>query len=148
EKEEEHQLQELQCLQGEQTGKKRTEKLEWMYAILATRNSQNLNDVEDYLLGKKRVDKILTAGQVTKFNYKHQFGASHKNFIAVQNTNNAHDIAAKICKDPLLTIKQQEQAVYQALVSNPLHLREMQEQNGIIPKKSREERKWGKEEKR
>lgn len=52
-------MQELQRLQEEQTGKKRTEKLEWMYATPATGSSQNQNDLEDYLLGKKRVDKIL-----------------------------------------------------------------------------------------
>ena len=30
-----------------------------MYATPATGSSQNQNDLEDYLLGKKRVDKIL-----------------------------------------------------------------------------------------
>ena len=66
EKEEERQLQELQRLQEEQTGKKRTEKLEWMYTTPATGSSQNTNDLEDYLLGKKRVDKILTADDNAK----------------------------------------------------------------------------------
>ncbi|KAG6862147.1 hypothetical protein C0995_004229 [Termitomyces sp. Mi166 len=142
EKEEERQLQELQRLQEEQTGKKRTEKLEWMYATPATGSSQNPNDLEDYLLGKKRVDKILTADENAKI------GASHKNFIAVQNANNARDIAAKIREDPLLAIKQQEQAALQALMSNPLRLREMQERNGIKPKKSKEEKRREKEERR
>jgi hypothetical protein len=63
EKEEERQLQELQRLQEEQTGKRKTEKLEWMYATPATGINQNANDLEDYLLGKKRVDKILTADE-------------------------------------------------------------------------------------
>ncbi|KAG6879855.1 hypothetical protein C0992_010524 [Termitomyces sp. T32_za158] len=142
EKEEERQLQELQRLQEEQTGKKRTEKLEWMYATPATGSSQNTNDLEDYLLGKKRVDKILTADENAKI------GASHKNFIAVQNANNARDIAAKIREDPLLAIKQQEQAALQALMSNPLRLKEMQERNGIKPKKSKEEKKREKEERK
>lgn len=66
EKEEERQLQELQRLQEEQTGKKRTEKLEWMYSTPATGANQNSNDLEDYLLGKKRVDKILTADDNAK----------------------------------------------------------------------------------
>ena len=66
EKEEERQLQELQRLQEEQTGKKRTEKLEWMYTTPATGSNQNANDLEDYLLGKKRVDKILTADDNAK----------------------------------------------------------------------------------
>ncbi|KAG9314030.1 Pre-mRNA splicing factor-domain-containing protein [Chiua virens] len=135
EKEEERQLQELQRLQEEQTGKKRTEKLEWMYTTPATGNSQNPNDLEDYLLGKKRVDKILTADDNAKL------GASHKNFIAVQNANTARDIASKIREDPLFAMKQQEQAAYQALMSNPLRLRDLQERNGIKPKKSKDKEK-------
>ncbi|PFH54871.1 hypothetical protein AMATHDRAFT_44654 [Amanita thiersii Skay4041] len=159
EKEEERQLQELQRLQEEQTGKKRTEKLEWMYATPATGTSQNPNDLEDYLLGKKRVDKILTAddnakvspsSNVTYLSLRHplQLGAAHKNFIAVQNANNARDIASKIREDPLLAIKQQEQAAYQSLLSNPLRLKELQDRNGIKPKKDKKEKKREKEERK
>ncbi|TEB38967.1 hypothetical protein FA13DRAFT_1808798 [Coprinellus micaceus] len=142
EKEEERQLQELQRLQEEQTGKKRTDKLEWMYSTPASGSAANPNDLEDYLLGKKRVDKILTADEHAKL------GASHKNFIAVQNANNARDIAAKIREDPLLAIKKQEQAALQALANNPLRLRELQERNGIKPKKAKRDRKREKEEKK
>lgn len=70
EKEEERQLQELQRLQEEQTGKKRTEKLEWMYSTPATGTTQNPNDLEDYLLGKKRVDKMLTADEHAKVSFQ------------------------------------------------------------------------------
>lgn len=83
--------------------------------------------------------------------YVSQVGASHKNFIAVQNANSARDLSAKIREDPLLAIKQQEQAAYEALMANPLRLREMQERNGIKPKKDKkdkEQRKREKEEKR
>jgi len=135
EKEEERQLQELQRLQEEQTGKKRQEKLDWMYATPATGSSQNANELEDYLLGKKRVDKILTEGE------NERIGAAHKNFIATQYANTVRDTAAKIREDPLLAIKQQEQAAYQALMSNPLRLREMQERNGIKPKKEKKDKK-------
>ncbi|KAA1468013.1 hypothetical protein DENSPDRAFT_927029 [Dentipellis sp. KUC8613] len=142
EKEEERQLQELQRLQEEQTGKKRAEKLEWMYTTPATGSSQNPNDLEDYLLGKKRVDKILIANEHEKV------GAAHKNFIAVQNANSIRDTSAKIREDPLFAIKQQEAAAYEALMSNPLRLREMQERNGIKPKKDKKEKKKEKKEKR
>ena len=160
EKEEERQLQELQRLQEEQTGKKRTEKLEWMYATPATGSAQNPNDLEDYLLGKKRVDKILTADEKEKVCPAHVFsfiqltnvllqvGAAHKNFIAVQNANNARDITAKIREDPLLAIKQQEQAAYQALLSNPLRLAKMQKELGVKPKKDKKEKKREKEERK
>jgi len=59
-------MQELQRLQEEQTGKKRSEKLEWMYATPASGGSTNPNDLEDYLLGKKRVDKVLTGDDNAK----------------------------------------------------------------------------------
>ena len=66
EKDEERQMQELQRLQEESTGRKRTEKLEWMYATPATGSGQNKNELEDYLLGKKRVDKLLTGDENEK----------------------------------------------------------------------------------
>lgn len=59
-------MQELQRLQEEQTGKKRSEKMEWMYATPAAGGSTNPNDLEDYLLGKKRVDKVLTGDDNAK----------------------------------------------------------------------------------
>jgi len=142
EKEEERQLQELQRLQEEQTGKKRTEKLEWMYATPATGSSQNPNDLEDYLLGKKRVDKMLIADENSKL------AASHKSFIAVQNANTSRDIAAKIREDPLLAIKQQEQSAYQALLSNPLRLAKMRKDLGVKPVKDKKDKKREKEERK
>ncbi|KAK7695177.1 hypothetical protein QCA50_002367 [Cerrena zonata] len=142
EKEEERQLQELQRMQEEQTGKKRQEKLDWMYATPATGSSQNQNELEDYLLGKKRVDKILVGDEHEKI------GALHKNFIATQYANTARDTASKIREDPLFAIKQQEQAAYQALMSNPLRLKEMQERNGIKPKKDKKDKKDKKEKKK
>ena len=82
-----------------------------------------------------------------------QVGASHKNFIAVQNANSARDTAAKVREDPLFAIKQQEQAAYQTLLSNPLRLKELQERNGIVTTKAdkklnKQARKKAKEEKK
>lgn len=76
-----------------------------------------------------------------------QIGAAHKSFIATQYANTARDTASKIREDPLLAIKQQEQAAYQALMSNPLRLREMQERTGIKVKKDKKEKKKEKKEK-
>jgi len=132
-----------------------------MYATPATGTSQNPNDLEDYLLGKKRVDKILIGDENEKVNssplshipepsqHSPQIGASHKNFIAVQNANTVRDVAAKVREDPLLAIKQQEAAAYESLMSNPLRLRELQERNGIKPsKKEKKEKKREKREKK
>lgn len=67
EREEERQLAELQRLQEAATGRKRTERLDWMYsasgneggALGGARISETM--MEDYLLGKRRVDEVLAA---------------------------------------------------------------------------------------
>lgn len=66
EREEERQLAELQRMQEASTGRKRVEKLDWMYA--APTGGEGMNgrfnerELEDYLLGKKRVDEVLRSG--------------------------------------------------------------------------------------
>jgi len=72
-------------------------------------------------------------------------GASHKNFIATQFANTIRDTAAKVREDPLLAIKQQEQTAYQALMSNPLRLKQLQEKNGIKAKKDKKGKRKHKE---
>lgn len=55
-------------MQEAATGKKRVEKLDWMYAAPTTEGSAlggariGEREMEDYLLGKKRVDEVLAAG--------------------------------------------------------------------------------------
>ncbi|KAG9101532.1 RNA-splicing factor [Ceratobasidium sp. 370] len=69
---------------------------------------------------------MLTSNEAAKV------GVSHNNLVAVQNTNIVHDTAAKIREDPMFAIKQQEQAEYATLMSNPPHLQVMKERAGII----------------
>lgn len=59
-------MQELQRLQEEQTGRKRQERLDWMYATPASGSTANANDLEEYLLGKKRVDRMLIGDENAK----------------------------------------------------------------------------------
>lgn len=117
EREEERQLAELQRMQEEATGKKRTEKLDWMYA--APGNNEGAmggrmteHELESYLLGKKRVDEVLAASDKN-------VGNSHNDFIAVQNANSARDTASKVREDPLLAMKKAEQAQLAALMNRP-----------------------------
>ncbi|ORY31354.1 Pre-mRNA splicing factor-domain-containing protein [Naematelia encephala] len=118
EQEEERQLAELQRMQEASTGRKRVEKLDWMYS--APSNEGNAlggarigeREMEDYLLGKRRVDEVLAQGDKN-------VGSLHKEFIAVQNANSARDTASKIREDPLLAIKRQEQAALAAMANRP-----------------------------
>jgi hypothetical protein len=59
ERDEERQLADLQRMQEEQTGKKKVDKLDWMYATPASGGGIKGDELEDYLLGKRRVDQIL-----------------------------------------------------------------------------------------
>ncbi|KGB74826.1 pre-mRNA-splicing factor CWC25 [Cryptococcus deuterogattii R265] len=118
EREEERQLEELHRLQEASTGKKRVEKLDWMYAAPGTEGGAlggariGEREMEEYLLGKKRVDEVLGQGDKN-------IGAASREFIALQNANTARDTAAKIREDPLLAIKKQEQAALAALMNRP-----------------------------
>lgn len=59
ERDQEREMQELQRLQEEAGGKKRVDKVDWMYAAPSTANGPSASELEDYLLGKKGVDQYL-----------------------------------------------------------------------------------------
>ncbi|GFZ45291.1 Pre-mRNA-splicing factor cwc25 [Saitozyma sp. JCM 24511] len=153
EREEERQLAELQRMQEASTGKKRVDKLDWMYAAPSQEGGAlggariGDREMEEYLLGKRRVDEVLAQGDKN-------VGNMHKDFIAVQNANSARDTASKIREDPLLAIKRQELAQIEALKNRPdirRKLKEMakaKEAGGESKEERRAKRKAEKEERR
>ncbi|EPQ28956.1 uncharacterized protein PFL1_03246 [Pseudozyma flocculosa PF-1] len=147
ERQQEREMQELQRLQEEAGGKKRLDKIDWMYATPAAANAPSANDLEDYLLGKKRVDQMLRGDEAQKVSK-----SDTSSFISLQNANTARDTAAKVREDPMLAIKQQEQAAYEALLRDPTRLRQMRQKAGLPDtadrKESKEERRRRKDEKR
>ncbi|CAK9785057.1 hypothetical protein CC85DRAFT_308795 [Cutaneotrichosporon oleaginosum] len=117
ERDEERQLAELQRLQEAQTGKKRVEKLDWMYAAPSTSEGamgggRTERELEDYLLGKKRVDEALRGADK-------DVGNTSKDFIALQNANTARDTAAKIREDPMFAMEKAKAAHLAALANRP-----------------------------
>ncbi|KAK4055456.1 RNA-splicing factor [Microbotryomycetes sp. JL201] len=145
--EQERALQELQRLQEAAGGKKREDRVEWLYAAPAEGNGPNAEELEAYLLGKKRVDKLLKGNEEKLFQQpsKTDPGGS---FTSVQNANSARDTANKIREDPLLAIKRQEQLQYEKLLKNPAKLRELRAQHGLESGKSKSKRDETKEERR
>ncbi|CAD6985923.1 unnamed protein product [Tilletia controversa] len=137
EREQERELQELQRLQEAAGGRKRSEKLDWMYATPSAGQGPSANELEDYLLGKKSVDKLLQQKDTPVASSSNT--ADQSSFMAVQNANSSRDMASKIRADPLLAIKQQEQAAYQALLKDPARLRQLQEANGVLAKIKQDE---------
>jgi len=130
---EERQLQELQRLQESQGGKARQERLDWMYAAPGSGGQNTSESLEAYLLGKKKVDDLITGDD----NDKLKRGADATGFMAMQNANSATDTRNKVFNDPLLAIKKQEQRKFEELMNNPIMLKKL--------KKEMEKKKDGKD---
>ncbi|KIX95354.1 uncharacterized protein Z520_08871 [Fonsecaea multimorphosa CBS 102226] len=119
ERAEERAIQELEELQEAAGGKKRHARVDWMYNGPSSGQAGTSEEMEGYLLGKRRIDGLLKGTE----NQKLEKSAKEDSFIAVQNANTARDTAAKIREDPMLAIKKQEQAAYEAMMNDPVKRR-------------------------
>ncbi|KIW91237.1 uncharacterized protein Z519_08133 [Cladophialophora bantiana CBS 173.52] len=119
ERAEERAIQELEELQEAAGGKKRQTRVDWMYNGPSSGQAGTTEEMEGYLLGKRRIDGLLKGTETQKL----EKSAKEESFMAVQNANTARDTAAKIREDPMLTIKKQEQAAYEAMMSDPVKRR-------------------------
>ena len=119
ERAEERQIQELQDLQEAAGGKKRQSKVDWMYNGPSSDQVGTTEEMEGYLLGKRRIDGLLKGTE----NQKLEKAATEESFIAIQNANTLRDTAAKVREDPMLAIKKQEQAAYEAMMNDPVKRR-------------------------
>jgi Pre-mRNA splicing factor len=112
ERDEERQIQELERLQ-EAAGKPRQQRVEWMYQAPANAGGQCSEEMESYLLGKRRIDGILLKNDENKTLEK---GVDLVAVHAPQNVDSARDTMNKIRADPLLEVKKREQAAYETMV--------------------------------
>ncbi|KAL9581208.1 MAG: hypothetical protein Q9212_004034 [Teloschistes hypoglaucus] len=119
ERQEERQIQELQEMQEAAGGKKRLNRVDWMYSGPAAGQAGTTEEMEGYLLGKRRIDGLIKGTE----NKKLEKAASEDSFMALQKANTIRDTASKIREDPMLAIKKQEQAAYEALMNDPVKRR-------------------------
>lgn len=122
EREQERQMQELKQIYEGAGGKKSSDRIDWMYASPAVKNGPTDAELEDYLLGKKRVDSLLQ-----KEDSQQLSSTAEPGMISTQNANSAKDTAMKLREDPLLAIKQHEKAVRERLMKDPTRLKQLQE---------------------
>ncbi|KAF9951686.1 RNA-splicing factor [Mortierella alpina] len=144
--EEERQIQELQRIQEQAGGKKRSDRLDWMYQAAPSAGARDEKDLEDYLLGKRRVDDILNKDSGMK-----ALSKDSDSFMSQPSkANSIKDIQSKIREDPLLAIKRREQASMEALMKNPIKMRQLKEAKDPKKKKAKKskEDKVDKEERR
>ncbi|KAI1123690.1 Pre-mRNA splicing factor-domain-containing protein [Nemania abortiva] len=104
-------------------GRKRIDRVDWMYQGPSDGQGGTTEELEGFLLGKRRIDTILTRGPDND-NLKKQ--ASYDSLAAPQSSAvNARDVAAKIREDPLLAIKRREQEAYEAMMNDPIKRRQL-----------------------
>ncbi|KAK4199796.1 Pre-mRNA splicing factor-domain-containing protein [Triangularia verruculosa] len=137
--EEERKKEEIQKALEAAGGKRKVDRVEWMYAG-PTGQAGDAAENEAYLLGKRRIDKLLQDNEVKKLSKQ----ATIEDVAAVPAIANPRDVAAKIREDPLLAIKRREQEAYEAMMNDPIKRRQLFASMGIEdpqPSKSKEERR-------
>ncbi|QPC74641.1 hypothetical protein HYE68_005393 [Fusarium pseudograminearum] len=118
-------------------GKKKVDRVEWMYQGPNDGQTGTTEETEAYLLGKRRIDNLIKGTEHKKL----EKDAGTESFMALQNANTARDTAAKIREDPLLAIKRQEQAAYEAMMNDPARRRQLLASRGIDEEKKDKSRK-------
>lgn len=120
ERQEERHIQEIQELAEASGGTKRLARVDWMYnGKGADGQPGTTEEMEGYLLGKRRIDGLIKGTD----NQKLEKSAKEDSFMVLQNANTARDTAAKVREDPMLAIKKQEQAAYEAMMNDPVKRR-------------------------
>ncbi|KAK1758689.1 pre-mRNA-splicing factor CWC25 [Echria macrotheca] len=138
--EEERRKEEIQKALEAAGGKRRVDRVEWMYSGPTDGQGGDSAENEAYLLGKRRIDKLLQDNEVKKLSKQ----PSQDVIATVPTIGNLRDVATKIREDPLLAIKRQEQQAYEAMMNDPIKRRQLLASMGIEDpneKKRKEERR-------
>lgn len=137
ERQEERNLQEIQEMQEAAGGTKRAQRVEWMYSGPSAGQTGTTEEMEGYLLGKRRIDGLIKGTE----NKKLEKASTEDSFMALQNANTVRDTASKIREDPMLAIKRREQAAYEALINDPVSRRRLLKEAGHDVKPKNKERR-------
>lgn len=117
--------------------RKRIDRVDWMYQGPSNENGLDEHASEAYLLGKSRIDRLLTKNDETK---KLEKSSGQEHFMPAQTVNNARDMATKIRDDPLLAIKQNEQNALQAAMNDPAKRRQLLASMGLADEQPKEKK--------
>jgi hypothetical protein len=118
---EERAKEEIQAKLEAAGSRKRVDRVDWMYQGPSSGQAGTTEEMEGYLLGKRRIDGLIKGTE----NKKLEKQASEDSFMALQHANTLRDTAAKIREDPMLAIKKQEQAAYEAMMNDPIKRRQL-----------------------
>ncbi|KFY32362.1 hypothetical protein V493_00272 [Pseudogymnoascus sp. VKM F-4281 (FW-2241)] len=102
-------------------GRKRIDRVDFMYQGPSNGQTGTTEEMEGYLLGKRRIDTLIKGNDHKKLEKQ----ASEDSFMALQKANTLKDTAAKVREDPMLAIKKQEQAAYEAMMNDPIKRKQL-----------------------
>ncbi|KAK4033502.1 RNA-splicing factor [Parachaetomium inaequale] len=137
--EEERKKEEIQKALEAAGGKPRLQRVEWMYSGPTDGQAGDAAENEAYLLGKRRIDKLLQDNDVKKLQKQPSQDALTAEPVTV--VANSRDVATKIREDPLLAIKRQEQQAYEAMMNDPIRRRQLLASMGIDDSQDKAKRK-------
>lgn len=131
EREEERQIQELQRLQEASGKPKQLNRVDWMYQAPSSATGHYSEEMEGYLLGKRRIDGILLKNDTD--NQKLEKGAdvgAHAAAPAGPSIGSQRDTMLKVMADPLLEIRKREQAAQETAMKEAIRRKEREEKRG------------------
>lgn len=138
---EERAQEELQKKIEEAGGKKRIDRVDFLYNGPTDGALGTTEELEGFLLGKRSIASVLTKDDGKQLR---QTAGEDKFATALGNANSARDTATKIREDPLLAIKRREQEAYEAMMNDPIKRRQLLASMGIddgVKKERREKRR-------
>ncbi|KAK0774033.1 RNA-splicing factor [Friedmanniomyces endolithicus] len=131
ERAEERAIQDLERLQEAAGGRKRVDRVDWMYSGPGSGAGGSngvggvSEEMEGYLLGKRNLQGLVKRSEAESLK-KEAAAAPEAGFMALNaNANSARDTMVKVSNDPMLAIKKQEQAAYEAMMTDPVRRRQL-----------------------
>ena len=124
ERAEERAIQDLERLQETAGGRKRVDRVDWMYNGPGTGGPGAggvTEEMEGYLLGKRRLDGLVKRSETEDL----KKDAAQETAVMATGLSNPRDTIVKVANDPMLAIKKQEQAAYEAMMNDPARRRQL-----------------------
>ena len=97
-------------------------RVDWMYSGPSTGQAGTTEELEGFLLGKRRIDGLIKGTESRKLE---KSATAEESFMALQHANTIKDTASKIREDPMLAIKRSEQVAYEQMMNDPVRRRLM-----------------------
>lgn len=123
-------MEEIQRLQEASGKAKQHSRVDWMYQAPSGETGHYSEEMEGYLLGKRRIDGVLLKKDPDTKKLEKGSEVVGNGSAAGPSIVSARDTMSKVMADPLLEVKKREQAAYEAMVKETLRRKEREKERG------------------